>query len=69
MMTAFRNTASGWFGNSATPDWTKRIGTQLRAVLEGFETGLAASHDYRRLAVQHSPEDASRIVFQKYFSK
>jgi hypothetical protein len=69
MMTAFRNTASDWFDNSATPDWTKRIGTQLRAVLKAFETGLAASHDYRMLAVQQSPEAASRIVFEKHFSK
>ena len=68
-MTAFRNTASDWFDNSATPAWTKRIGTQLRTVLEAFETGLAASHDYRRLAVQQSPEAARRIVFQKHFSK
>ena len=68
-MTAFRNTASDWFDNSATPAWTKRISNGLRAILEAFATGLAASHDYRRLAVQQSPEAASRIVFQKHFSK
>ena len=68
-MTAYRNTASDWFDNSATPDWTKRIGNRVRAVFKALGTGLRASHDYRRLAAQVSPQEASRIVFEKHFSK
>jgi hypothetical protein len=69
IMTAYRNTASDWFDNRAMPDWSKRIGNRVRAFVEAIETGINAAHDYRRLSGQVSPQDASRIVFEKHFSK
>jgi hypothetical protein len=41
----------------------------VRAFVEAIETGINAAHDYRRLSGQVSPQDASRIVFEKHFSK
>jgi hypothetical protein len=68
-MTAYRNIASDWLDNTGAPVWTKRIGNRVGTVFEVFDTGLRASHDYRRLTAQVSPEEAARIVFQKHFSK
>lgn len=68
-MTAYRNTASDWLDNSGTPVWTKRIGNRVGTVFEAFDTGLRASHDYRRLTAQVSRQEATRIVFEKHFGK
>jgi len=68
-MTAHRNTASDWLDNSATPVWTKRIGNRVGTVFEVFDTGRRASHDYRRLTAQASPQEATKIAFEKHFSK
>ena len=69
IMTAYRNTTSDWLDSSATPVWTKRIGNRVGTVFEVFDTGRRASHDYRRLDAQVSPQEATRIVFEKHFSK
>lgn len=50
-------------------DWTKRIGNAARTVFEAMKTGLKASQDYRRFAARVPSQQASKMVFQKYFSQ
>jgi hypothetical protein len=52
------------------PDWTKQIGDTVRTAFEAIDTGRAAMHDYRKLAVHGvAPQDAGKAVFQKHFGK
>jgi hypothetical protein len=70
MSTNHSNTASDWFGHAEMPDWTKQIGDTVRTVFEAIDTGRAAMHDYRKLAVHGiAPQDAGKAVFQKHFGK
>lgn len=62
------NTASGWLGHADMPDWAKRFGGTVRTVFEAMDTGRAALHDYRTLAVRGlAPQQATGKVFQKHF--
>jgi hypothetical protein len=46
-----------------------RLGGHFRNFAESFKIGIEASNDYRRLSSQTTPENASRIVFERHFSK
>ncbi len=63
------NPASGWLGSNETSDWLKRLGDGIRNVFDAVDTGLKASHDYRRLAARVPVQQATAMVFQKYYGK
>jgi hypothetical protein len=69
MTTLHSNAASGWLDNSHKADWLGHFGNGLRSFLEAMNDGLEAAHDYRNRATHVRPEQASREVFLKYFSK
>jgi hypothetical protein len=70
MSTSHSNAASQWAGPAKTPDWTARLGKIVRATVEALDTGRAALHDYRKLAVHGlAPQEAARVVQQRHFSR
>jgi hypothetical protein len=70
IMTTYQsNTASGSLGNVSISGWAKRLGATASLVLKSMETGVKASHDYKRLSTRLSPQQASKLVYQKYFDK
>jgi hypothetical protein len=70
IMSTNSNAASGWLNDAELPDWPKQIGETVRTAFEALNTGRAALHDYRKLAVHGiAPQDASKTVFQRHFGK
>jgi hypothetical protein len=53
-----------------TPDWMKRIGVAASETWASMGAGFSASRDYRALTARGvSPQQATRMVFEKHFSK
>ncbi len=68
-MSTRHSTPSDWVGNPETSNRLTRLGSYLRDLAESFKTGIAAANDYRTLSAQKTPQEASRIVFERHFSK
>ncbi|MGF1621843.1 MAG: hypothetical protein ACFCUR_14655 [Rhodomicrobiaceae bacterium] len=68
-MSTHHSTPSDWVGNLDTSNWAARVGGYFRNLAESFKTGIEAANDYRTLSAQKSPQEASRIVFERHFNK
>lgn len=68
-MNTHRSSPSDWVGNVDTTNWATRVGGYFRDLAESFKIGIEASNDYRSLSAQTSPQEASRMVFERHFSK
>jgi hypothetical protein len=68
-MSTHHSTPTDWVGNPETSHRLPRFGSYLRDLAVSFKTGIAAANDYRTLSAQTTPQEASRIVFERHFSK
>ena len=68
-MSAHHTTSADWIANDDAANALTRFGGHFRDFADVFKAGIEASSDYRRLSNEMSAEKASRLVFEKHFSK